>query len=120
MICHFNLKQQGWVIRLSLKKNNNMKSSTVKEMNTNLDKFLEEERIIKIANNRDSADDLVKLLAPYIYQRKLACELMLKNNDTIFLNDLRSIINYCDIQIKLILALKQQHEIIHRPSNPTH
>jgi hypothetical protein len=68
---------------------------------------LEEERIIKIANNQDTVDDLVKMLSPYIHQRKLACESMLKNNDNTSVNHLRSIIDYCDKHIKLILALKQ-------------
>ena len=78
-------------------------------MNLNYDGLEQEQRIRKIASNPVSNEELLRMLEPYLNRRKQACELYAKFPDSEKITragqDIERQINYCNIQIKLILLL---------------
>lgn len=76
-------------------------------MNINYDGLEQEQRIKKIANNPASNEQLLRMLEQYLNRREMACiqyEKTPKENIMV-IQELERIINYCNIQIKLILLL---------------
>ena len=76
-------------------------------MSLNYDGLEQEQRIKKIATNPVNNEELLNMLKPYLDRRKMACELYEKNPDEniMAIQELERVINYCNIQIKLILLL---------------
>lgn len=77
--------------------------------NLNYDGLEQEQRIRKIASNPVSDEELLRMLQPYLERRKMACECYVKLSEqekvAIVGQELKRVINYCNIQIKLILLL---------------
>lgn len=76
-------------------------------MNINYDGLEQEQRIRKIATSLVSNEQLLQMLEPYLDRREMACikyEKTPKEN-TMAIQELERAINYCNIQIKLILLL---------------
>lgn len=76
-------------------------------MSINYDGLEQEQRIRKIANSPISNEYLLRMLEPYLDMRKMAC---VKYDQTpkehvMAIQELEQTINYCNIQIKLILLL---------------
>lgn len=78
-------------------------------MNINYDGLEQEQRIRKIASNPVSNEELIRMLEPYLHRRKIACDLYAKfpssEKGSMEVQELERMINYCNIQIKLILLL---------------
>lgn len=77
-------------------------------MNIDYDGLEQKQRIKKIALGTVTNEELLSMLKPYLERRKTACELYEKNSydeNIITTQELERLINYCNIQIKLILML---------------
>lgn len=76
-------------------------------MNINYDGLEQEQRIKKIAKSLISNETLLRMLEPYLDRREMACIRYDKTpkEDVVTIQELERIINYCNIQIKLILLL---------------
>lgn len=76
-------------------------------MNLDYDGLEQEQRIRKIANSSVSNEQLLRMLEPYLDMRKIACVQYEQTPDEhiIGVQELERLINYCNIQIKLILLL---------------
>lgn len=76
-------------------------------MSLDYDGLEQEQRIRKIANSLVSNEQILRMLEPYLDMRKMACikHKQTPNEHIIEVQELERLINYCNIQIKLILLL---------------